>query len=282
MAVTAAEVKTLRERTGVGPADCKKALVECNGDMAAAEKMLKERGLAAAEKRSERATNQGRITIKHNQDTVVLVEVAAETDFVARNPEFVALGEAVAAKALENNCAEVTDELQAMVKDLATKIRENMTLRRVRLVKANPNQYIDTYLHGGGAIGVAVIVSSDKPEVFKNDEVKTFVHDLSLHVTNFNPLALSTAAVPAALKAEQEEIFSKQMEGDENLAAKPPKVRAGILQGKMKKWLSDICLLDQAFIRDDKLTVAKALEAAGKQAGATLTIDDYIYMKVGA
>ena len=281
MGITAAEVKALREKTGAGPMECKNALNECGGDMAQAEKRLKEKGLAAAEKRADRATNQGRITIKTAGARTALVETTTETDFVARNPEFIALGEALAARALEKGYNAPNDELNGLVKELATKIRENMALKRVALIEAGANELVESYIHGDGAIGVAVIVAADKAEALATEAARAFAHDLALHVAAFNPVSLSKDKIPAAAQSEQEAIFSKQMEGDEKLAGKPANVLEGILKGKINKWLSEICLLDQGFVKDDKLTVAKALAEAGKAAGGVLSIREFLYFRVG-
>jgi len=281
MAITAADVKALREKTGAGPMECKNALTQCNGDAAAAEKLLKEKGLAAAEKRSDRATSQGLITVKKNDSACVLVETDTETDFVVRNPEFIKLGEELAGRALEKGITEPDDELNGMVKDLATKIRENMALKRIRLIKAGANEYIDTYIHSGGALGVALVVSSDRPEIFKNEEVRTFVHDICLHIAAYAPLAVSKDGINAQAVNEQREIFKKQMEGDEKLKGKPEKVLGGILAGKVNKWLAEICLLDQSFVKNDKLTVEQAIAECAKKAGASLKIRSYTYLKVG-
>jgi elongation factor Ts len=281
MAITAADVKALREKTGVGPMECKIALTETGGDIAAAEKLLKEKGLAAAAKRTDRATNEGRITIKQKDNKLVLVETTTETDFVARNPEFIALGEALAGIALEKGHEEPNEELHALVQDLATKIRENMALRRVKLVKTGANQYADSYIHGDGAIGIVVVVSSDKPEIFSNPEIQSLIHDLSLHVAAFNPEAIARENISAGFIKEQEGIFRKQMELDEKLAGKPQNVLDGIAGGKLNKWLADICLLDQKFVKDDKIAVSKVLADAGKAVGASLKIDEFVYFRVG-
>ncbi|MDR3302721.1 MAG: translation elongation factor Ts [Spirochaetaceae bacterium] len=281
MAITAADVKTLREKTGVGPMECKNALTETAGDMAAAEKLLKEKGLAAAAKRTDRATNEGRITIKQKDNKLVLVETTTETDFVARNPEFIALGEALAGIALEKGHEEPNEELHALVKDLATKIRENMALRRIKLVKTGANQYADSYIHGDGALGIVVVVSSDKPEIFAKPEIQSLVHDLALHIAAFNPEAITREQISADFIKEQEGIFRKQMELDEKLAGKPQNVLDGIAGGKLNKLLADICLLDQKFVKDDKTAVSKVLAEAGKAAGASLKIDEFVYLRVG-
>jgi elongation factor Ts len=281
MAVSAQDVKTLREKTGAGMMECKKALDETGGDFAKAEKLLKEKGLAAVAQRADRATNQGKVFIKVTGSTAALVEIVTETDFVARNPEFIALGGAIAAVVLAKGLSAPNDELNGMVKDLATKIRENMSLKRVKLVKAAPGECLSSYIHGDGAIGVIVTASSDKPEVFDGQEAKDFVFTLALHVAAFNPLALSRDKVDPAFLKEQQEIFAAQMKIDPKMEGKPEAALAKILEGKMNKYLSDICFVDQAYVKDDKIKVKQALEDAGKQLGAKINISSYLYVKVG-
>jgi elongation factor Ts len=282
--VTAADVKKLREKTGAGMMECKNALVASNGDFTAAEKVLKEKGLAAVEKRSGRATNEGKIFIKIKDDLskAVLIEIASETDFVARNPEFITLGASLTEKALEKGYTTVTEDLQSMVTDLATKIRENMTLKRLTVVDAAANEYLTQYIHGDGAIGVVVKLASDKPEVFKDEEIKAFAFSLALHIAAFNPFVLSRDKVDPAWLKEQEDIFRKQMETDDSVKEKPANVIDNILKGKVNKFLKEICLLDQGYVKDEKLSVSKALEEAGKKAGAKLDIASYVYYKVGS
>jgi len=282
--ISASDVKKLRDKTGAGPMECKNALVSTNGDFAAAEKILKEKGLAALEKRVGRATNEGKVFVKIKGDgsAAVLVEMNAETDFVARNPDFIALGGVIADKALENNIGAPNDELSGMVQELATKIRENMGLKRLCLVKASSNENLVQYIHGDGNIGVVVKCESDKPEIFKNEDVKAFIFSLALHIAAFNPVAIDRSKVDQAWLKEQEGIFKAQMDKDEKLKGKPENVLSGILQGKVTKYLSDICLLEQGYVKDEKITVAKAIEECAKKAGAKLTLIDYVYYKVGA
>jgi elongation factor Ts len=292
--ISAADVKALREKTGAGMMECKNALVETGGDFAKAEKLLKEKGLAAVEKRSGRATNEGKIFVKIQDkgeagSAAVLVELVSETDFVARNPEFIALGGAIAGRILEKGYAEselspegkVFGELSAMVTDLATKIRENMNLKRIKVVNAGAGEYLTSYIHGEGAIGVVVKCGADKPEIFKNEEAKSFVFTLALHIAAFNPLALSRDKIDAAWLKEQEDIFRKQMEQDESMKDKPANVLENILKGKVSKFLKDICLLDQGYVKDEKFTVAQAIADTGKKLGARLSVLDYVYFKVG-
>jgi elongation factor Ts len=292
--ISVADVKALREKTGAGMMECKNALVETGGDFAKAEKLLKEKGLAAVEKRSGRATKEGKIFIKIRDkgeagSVAVLVELVSETDFVARNPEFIALGNAITDRILEKAYAEsdlspegkAFGELGAMVTDLATKIRENMNLKRIKVLNAGAGEYLTSYIHGDGAIGVVVKCGAGKGEIFRNEEAKNFIFTLALHIAAFNPMALSREKIDAAWLREQEDIFRKQMEQDESMKDKPANVLENILKGKVSKFLKDICLLDQGYVKDEKLTVAQAVADMGKKLGANLSVLDYVYLKVG-
>ncbi len=281
MEIKASDVKALREKTGAGMMECKNALVATDGDFARAEKLLKEKGLAAVEKRSDRATNEGKVFIRIAGSKAILVELATETDFVARNPDFIALGAAVAERALAKGYTEPNEELSGMVTDLATKIRENMGLKRVKVVGADANEYLTSYIHGDGAIGVVVKLAADKAQAMADERVKTFAFDLALHIAAFNPLALDRSKIEADHLKEQEDIFRKQMEKDEKLQGKPANVVDSILKGKLNKYIADICLVDQGFVKDEKVSVAKALEDLGRQVGAKLAITEYVYFRVG-
>jgi elongation factor Ts len=281
MEISASDVKKLREKTGAGMMECKNALVSCEGDFAAAEKLLKEKGLAAVEKRSDRATNEGKVFVRVENGVAVVAELATETDFVARNPEFIALGEGITARALEKGYDGPNEELSALVADLAAKIRENMSLKRLKVLKAGPGEILGSYIHGDGNIGVAVKLGADKPEALGQEEARAFAFDLAMHIAAFNPLALDKTRVDPAFLKEQEELFRKQQEQDEKLLGKPEKVLENILKGKVNKYLADICLLEQGFVKDEKLSVAQALAEKGKALGAVLAVKDYLYFKVG-
>ena len=281
--ISAADVKRLREKTGAGMMECKNALTETGGDFASAEKLLKEKGLAALETRVGRATNAGKVFVQLSSDgtTAVMVELATETDFVAMNPEFIDTGNSIAGIALEKGYTEPNDELSGIVAELATKIRENMGLKRLKSLKANAAEYLTHYIHGGGSIGVVVKCCSDKPEIFQDGEVKDFIFSLALHIAAFNPYALDKSKIEPAYITDQEDIFRKQMEKDEKLKSKPANVLEGILKGKLTKHLSEICLLEQGYVKDEKLTVAQAIAECGKKAGAKLEITEFAYLKVG-
>jgi elongation factor Ts len=284
--ISASDVKTLREKTGAGIMDCKNALVETGGDFAKAEKLLKEKGLAAVEKRSGRATKEGKIFVKIKDSgaqgaTAVLVELVSETDFVAKNLEFIALGEKIADIVLEKNYSEPNDELNGLVMNLAAKIRENMSLRRIKTVAAKAGEYLTSYIHDG-VIGVVVKFSADKDGAFSSEEVKAFAFTFALHVAAYNPYALDQSKIDQGWLKEQEEIFRKQTEQDEKMKGKPANVIDNIVKGKVNKFLKEICLMDQAYVKDDEKTVAQALADAGKKFGFKISIEDFVYFKVGS
>ncbi len=282
MDIKASDIKSLREKTGAGMMDCKKALVEAEGEFALAERKLKEWGLAGVAKRSGRATNEGRIFLAETDNTIAMVEIACETDFVCRNDDFIKGGEGMAEKCLDKTIAAPNEELENIVKDMASIIKENISLKSVTLVKAGASEYIHAYVHGEGKLAVVVTVKASKPEAFKIPEVTGFVHDLALHIAAFSPMFVDQSRIGADWIKEQEDIFKKQVEGDEKMAGKPPKVIEGILAGKLKKLMSEICLLDQGFVKDEKQTVKSVLASVGKAAGTELSIVDYVYVKVGA
>ena len=266
MAFTAADVKTLREATGAGMLDCKKALQDADGNLAEAEKILKEKGLAAMAKRSDRATGEGRIVIKQDGNKIAMVEVTCETDFVANNEDFKAVADKAAEITLACGKNEVTDEHKAIIDEIAIKFRENMTVRRCFYVETSDNCSVGTYVHSDNKTGAVVVVEGSN-----KDEVKVFAKDCCLHLAAFTPAYTTKADVPQSYIDEQKEIFAAQMAQDEKMAKKPQEVKDGILQGKINKLLAESCFVDQAFVKDDKVTVAKKLEEVGKNAGASLS-----------
>lgn len=281
MEIKATDVKALREKTGAGMMDCKKALTEANGDFAAAEKLLREWGMAGVEKRAGRATNEGRIFVAQTGNELALVEIACETDFVAKNADFIDAGTKIASTALQQKAAAPNEALEEMVKRIASLIKENIALKRVAYFRAGANETLHAYLHGEGRIGVVVKFSANNPAAFNNDKVAAFVHDIALHVAAFNPMFLDESKVPQVWLSEQKEIFQKQVDLDEKMKSKPAKVLEGILAGKVKKLLAEVCLVDQGFVRDEKISVATALGQVSKETGYQLGIVEYYFAKVG-
>ncbi len=265
MAVTVADIKTLNTNTGAGMLDCKKALVECNGDVAAAEKLLREKGLAAMAKRQDRATAEGRIYMRQEGNKIAVVEVTCETDFVANNADFVAVGEKLLDLTLSKGLKEITEEHKALVNEIAIKFRENMSVSKVELYEIPSTETGAFYIHGDKKTGAVVIIDGSNDAV-----VKTFAYDCCLHIAAFTPAYTTKAEVPQSYIDDQKEIFEAQMAADPKMAGKPQNVKDGILQGKINKNLAEICFEDQMFVKDDKKTVAAKLAETGKTTGASL------------
>jgi elongation factor Ts len=276
MEIKATEVKKLREKTGAGMMDCKNALAKTDGDFAKAERLLKEQGLAAAVKKSDRVTNSGKIFAKILPNKGILLELTCETDFVARNSLFLDLGEALIEKVAAQNLTAPTEELQLMVKETIGKIKENMQLRRIVTMPVAADDVLVEYVHDN-RIGVMLRFTLGDPKLKDNPRVKEILFDSALHAAAFAPLFLSKDKVSPAFLKEQEEIFAKQVE---NLN-KPANVLQGIIKGKVAKMLAEICFLEQPFVKDDKRKMSKVLEDLSKEVGTTVSLVEYAYMKLG-
>ena len=266
MAFTANDIKNLREMTGAGMMECKKALTECNGNIDEAAKYLKEKGLAAAAKRADRATAEGRLFMRQDGNKIYVVEMTCETDFVANNADFIALGEKMLDVTIAKGYTKVEDEHNKMLEDLKVSIRENMNVAKVEVIDVPANGVASFYIHSDKKTGAVVTIDGSTA-----DDVKTFAYDCCLHIAAFTPAYTSKKDVPESYIAEQKEIFKAQMDQDEKMAGKPDNVKEGILQGKVNKHLAEICFEDQMFVKDDKKTVAAKLAETGKAVGATLT-----------
>jgi len=278
MDIKASDVKALREKTGAGMMECKKALQECNGDAKEAEKILKEKGLAAVEKRANRATGEGIIVVKTaDYSKAVMAELTCETDFVAKNADFIAVGDNIAETALAKGYTDVQKELSDMVLDLATRVRENMGLRRLTAVQAGSDEYITHYVHSDKKTGVIVVLKSDKSAVFADKTFQAFAYDCCLHAAAFTPLYVCKEDVDAAYIDEQLEVFRGQVAELD----KPEKVKEGIVKGKLNKHLADICFLEQAFVKDDKVSVQAKMKEVGKQLGANLSLSKLVLWQLG-
>lgn len=278
MEIKAATVKKLRDATGAGMMDCKKALVQAEGDFAAAEKILKEMGLAAVAKRSDRATENGRIFTKITKDKAVLVELTCETDFVAKNEDFKKLGEEMCDEIIAKGYTEINDELNAMVTGLIAIIKENMTLKNVLVKELGETEYATTYIHGAGEKGVLVEFKADKAEAFENEAVKEFCNDCALHVAAFTPAYLDPSAISESDLAELTDIFTKQALG----MGKPEKIVPNIVKGMLNKNYAETCFVKQPFIKDDKVSVEAMMKQVAKAAGCKLEITGFQMYSTGA
>lgn len=278
MNIQAADVKKLRDITGAGMMDCKKALIECGGDFKQAEKKLKELGLAAAAKRSHKATDNGRIATRASGSKAGILELYCETDFVSRNKDFVELAGTLLEDVLKNGYTDINEPaLVDQVSDITARIKENMGLKRFTVLDVAENEYVAQYIHGEGSIGVLVKISTDKPEILADEEVQAVAFDLALHTAFHNPPYLDKGQVDQGYLDEQEDIYRKQTEA----LGKPPQVIDNIVKGKIQKHFSEICFLQQPFVKDDKRSVEQVLADLGKAKGGSLQLVDYVYYRVG-
>ena len=278
MSISPQDVKKLRDKTGAGMLDCKNALIKAEGDFSAAERVLKEQGLASADKRVGRATNNGSVFTFIGEDRAAMAELTCETDFVAKNDVFRSSGAKIAEAIADAATAEKTDQLETMVKESIAVLKENMQLGRVVFWNRAPNEVLVDYAHNGGVIGVMVKLTCDNEETAAKDEVRTLGFDLALHAAAYNPPFLNKDSIDPAYIKEQEEIFKAQAQGMED---KPEKVISGIVQGKLKKHLSQVCFVDQAFVKEAKKTVKEIVDETAKTLGAKVELTDYAYIAVG-
>jgi len=274
MNITAAQVKELRDATNVSMMDCKRALQESEGDMDKAIKLLRERGMAVAAKKASRAAKNGKITAKVSDDgkTGSMIEINCETDFVTRNEIFQAFVVEMNDKAIDvDNPAEAfKDEITAKIAEIG----ENIVLRKSEKFVAE-NGAVASYIHMGGTVGVLVEFGFEKPETATTDGFKELALDICLHVAAANPTSLDRSGVPEQLVEEEKSLHAKQVEG------KPENIVEGILKGKLNKFYSQICLLEQGFVKEDKISITELLEAKGKELGDTITIKRYTRWQLG-
>ncbi len=277
--ITATEVNKLRSMTGVSMMECKKALVATNGDVDAAVKALRELGVAVAAKRAAKEANQGIIAAKASEDgsKIVMVEVNCETDFVARNSDFVAFVNTVADKALAID----GDVAEAMKDDLTTKISsigENLKIRRSAKFALQGIGRLASYIHMGGKVGVLVEISCGKAETVSNEAFIEVARDITLQIAASSPQWLDRTEVPADVVASEREIYANQMK-DQN---KPTNILEKILDGKVNKFYSEACLVDQMFVKEPSISITTLLDQVGKKVGDKLTIRRFIRFQLGA
>jgi elongation factor Ts len=256
--------------------DCKNALLKAEGDLDKAERLLKEQGLAAAVKKRGRVTNSGKIFSRVLPDMGILLELTCETDFVARNELFLSLGNALLDSVTARKQAGKTDAMDLMVKETIGKIKENMELRRVVTVPIAADEVLVEYVHDS-RIGVMVRFRLADQKAKDNTKVKEVLFDCALHAAAFSPLFLSREKVSPSFLSEQEEIFAKQVES----LGKPANVTQGIVKGKINKLISEICFLEQPFVKDEKRKVSRVLEDLSKEVGTKVEAVDFAYVKLG-
>ena len=290
MAVTASMVKELREMTGAGMMDCKKALNETNGDMDAAVEFLRKNGQAKAEKKAGRIAAEGIVMAEVKDDKVAaIVEVNSETDFVAKNAEFQGFVKAVVEQAMETEAADMDafmaenwkEDASKTVKDALTEkisvIGENLSIRRFEKVVSDG--CVVAYIHGGGRIGVLVEADTD----VVNDEIKTCLKNVAMQVAAMSPKYVSREEVSEEYMEHEKEILLAQAkkENEESNKPKPDNIIEKMIVGRLNKELKEICLLDQVYVQDGDLTVAKYVEKVAKETGANLSVKKFVRFETG-
>ncbi len=284
MAVTAAMVKELREMTGAGMMDCKKALVEADGDMDKAVEVLREKGLSKAAKKAGRIAAQGLVGISFNEDSsqAAIIEVNSETDFVAKNEEFIDFVDKLAELALKNDAADMDafmalpyegeGTVQDALNSKISKIGENMNIRRFKKI-AEPGTVNIGYVHGGGKICVIVTLKTDASA----EEVTVMGKDVAMQVASMNPQYVSEDDVDPEFIESEKKILVQQALNE----GKPADIVEKMVIGRLKKELKETCLLDQKFVKDNDLTVAQYVKNCAKEIGKDVAVVGMVRYEVG-
>lgn len=290
MDITAAMVKELRGMTGAGVMACKKALVETDGDMDKAIEVLREKGEATAVKKAGRIAAEGVVyTVVKDDKEAAIIEVNSETDFVAKNEKFRAFVANVGEQALASNSTDMEsfmneawalDTAKTVKDELVSQIAvigENMNIRRFE--KVVTDGAVVSYIHGGGRIGVLVEADTD----VVNDTVKEALKNVAMQVAALNAKYISGADVDQSYIEHEKDILKAQIMNDPKESQKPEKVIEGMIQGRIKKELKEICLLDQTYVKaaDGKQSVAKYLEEVSKEVGGTVTLKKFVRFETG-
>lgn len=288
MAITAAMVKDLRDMTGAGMMDCKKALTATDGDMDKAVEFLREKGLAAAEKKAGRIAAEGicAAVVSDDSKSAALVEVNSETDFVAKNETFRTYVAAVADQAVKTATTDIEaflaepwilDANKTVKEELSTQISiigENMNIRRFQKVVAE-NGFVESYIHGGGRIGVLVEVES----TVCNDATKEAAKNIAMQIAAIYPKYVTRAEIPQDYIEHEREILKAQAMNENT--GKPENIIDKMIEGRLAKELKEICLVDQAYVKDADFTVGKYLESVSKEVGATVAIKSFVRYETG-
>ena len=287
MAITAGMVKELREMTGAGMMDCKKALTETNGDMDAAVEFLRKNGQAKAEKKAGRIAAEGIVkTVVRDDKLAAIVEVNSETDFVAKNDEFQGFVEAVVNQIADSDAADMDAFMaeawaadasktvkDALVEKIAV-IGENLNIRRFEKVSAE-NGCVVSYIHGGGRIGVLVVADTD----VVNDEIKTCLKNVAMQVAAMSPKYVSRDEVSQEFMDHEKEILLAQAKKEN--PEKPENIIEKMIIGRLNKEMKEICLLDQVYVQDSDLTVAKYVDKVAKENNAKVTVKQFVRYETG-
>ncbi len=288
MSISASMVKELREKTSAGMMDCKKALEESKGDFEAAVEWLRVKGLSAAAKKSDRIAAEGAVTAITVGQTAAVVEINSETDFVARNDgfkKFVSdIASHVAASASTENILDQaytktpSKKVGDLLKEAIATLGENLVIRRAEKYTTNDTGLVHTYIHGEGKIGVMIEVTGSTPAAAKSAEAKTFASDVCLHIAAMNPMALSSDSMsPETVAKEKDILKQKNLE-----SGKKPEMIDKIVEGQIRKFLAENCLVDQPFVKNPDLSISAYAKECSKKAGGDLTIKRFVRFELGA
>ena len=275
---TGSDVIALRQKTGAGVLDCKKALTETNGDMEKAVDFLREKGIATAAKKASRIAAEGIVAAKVEGNTGVLVEVNCETDFVAKGDQYKAFVDGVADYVLKNDVKDVEALIEAKKEETieaTAKIGEKIAIRRFAKYTAE-NGVIESYIHMGGKVGVLVEIDG-----CTCDASHELAHDIALQIAAAKPLYIKTEEVPAEVIDHEKEILIAQIKNDPKLANKPQQIIEKMVEGKVGKYYDENCLLKQAFVKDPSLTIEQVLKNFNAKAGKTLSIARFTRFEMG-
>lgn len=274
--ITATMVKELRDATNVSMMECKRALQEAGGDKDKAFKLLRERGMAVAAKKADRIAKDGKISAQVSPDgkTGVMIEVNCETDFVTRNEIFRSFVAELTGKAMktDGNPAEV---FKADITAKVAEIGENIVLRKSTKYTVSGTGAVASYIHLGGKVGVLAEFAFGSAATVNHAAFKELALDICLHIAAANPMALNRDGIPAEVVEDEKALFAKQVEG------KPANIVEGILKGKLNKFYAMNTLLEQPFVKDDKISVTHLLAAKGKEIGDTVTVQRYTRWQLG-
>ncbi len=276
-AITAQMVQELREATNVGMMECKRALTEAGGDKDKAIRLLRERGVAIAAKKASRVANQGLIAAAtRGGKTGALIEINCETDFVAKNAAFQEFVKSLANKAMDMEDNTIGEATKAEMVAKVAEIGENLVAKRNTRFVLQGSGLIATYIHLNGKLGVMLELGCTKEASAGSPVLQELAKDLALHVAACSPRWLVRSEVPADVVQAEREIYAKQVVG------KPAQIVDKIVDGKLGKFYSQVCFVEQGFVKDPDISVTKLLEAKGKELGDTLTLRRFVRFQVGA
>jgi elongation factor Ts len=273
MTITKDSVMALREKTGAGLIDCKRALGESNGDMEEAVSILRKKGVATAAKKSGRSASEGMIAqaIPEDRSKGILVEINCETDFVAKNDDFVDFSNEIAKELLCNPSADFEEKRTEQV----AKIGENIKISRFETLAPEASGLVESYVHTGAKVAVLLSVGSDSSEVHSNELVVSMAKDICMHIAATSPICVSRDEVPSELVDKEKEIAQAQAEG------KPPQAVEKIISGKLEKYFAGVSLLEQPFVKNPDQSIQQFVDVVGKEIGSKLKVEKFLRFQVG-